>query len=230
MRFPEGTQIEQHPQWDEGLIEIQDEGSQLVALGAAAKPGMTVIDLCAGAGGKTLALAAMMANEGRIIACDVDRGRLSRLAPRAERAGATIVETRLLNPNREMEALADLEGHADVVLIDAPCSGSGTWRRNPETRWRLSPAGLDRIVVVQRRLLDLATRLARPGGAVVYVVCSLLADEGPDQIKAFLARRPGWHARLIELPAGRRSGPGVMLTPAHDGTDGFFIASLSVPC
>ncbi len=144
LRIASGTVIEQWSEFREGLVEVQDSGSQIACLAVGAQPGETVIDLCAGAGGKTLALAASMENLGRLIACDTDRGRLSRLAPRAQRAGATNIESRLLNPGQELEALDDLIGKADAVLIDAPCSGTGTWRRNPEARWRLDPKSLGR--------------------------------------------------------------------------------------
>lgn len=203
---------------EDGRYEIQDEGSQIIALATRAAPGMTVIDLCAGAGGKTLALAAMMEDRGRLIACDADRARLARLAPRAARAGATIIETRLLDAGREAGALAGVK--ADVVLVDAPCSGSGTWRRNPEARWRLTPERLARIEALQARLLALAATLVRPGGRLVYAVCSLLREEGQAQAEALLASHPEW----------RLDGPTRLLTPARDGTDGFFIAAFESAC
>jgi 16S rRNA (cytosine967-C5)-methyltransferase len=230
LRLAEGIQIEQTSAWSEGLIEIQDEGSQLTALATGAEAGMTVVDLCAGAGGKSLALAAMMGNKGRIIACDVDRARLSRLAPRAERAGVGIIENRLLNPDREMEALGDLRARADIVLVDAPCSGTGTWRRNPEARWRLMPERLARLTGLQARLLDMAAGLVRPGGALIYVVCSLLAEEGLNQIDRFLTKYKDWSAHDPDLPAGQEAGHGLLLTPAQSGTDGFFVARLAAPC
>ena len=224
LRLEPGTPVEQWDAWREGLVEVQDTGSQLACLAVAARPGETVIDLCAGGGGKTLALAAEMANQGRLVASDTDRQRLSRLAPRAERAGAKMIETRLLDPGREMEALGDFAEGADAVLVDAPCSGVGTWRRNPEARWRLNPGALERLVAAQVRLLDLAARLVRPGGRVVYVVCSLLDEEGAEQFDAFLARHPRFAAAPLELPLGTARGQGVRLTPFRDGTDGFFIA------
>ena len=227
LRYPHGTQVEQWPAFADGVIEVQDTGSQLVCEAVAAQPGETIIDLCAGAGGKTLALAAAMDNQGHLIASDTDRGRLSRLPQRAARAGVTIAETVLLNPGREAEALADWTGKADAVLIDAPCSGTGTWRRNPEARWRLTPAGLEKLVALQERLLELAATLVRPGGRLVYVTCSLLDAEGAGQAVAFLSRHGGWRAETPDLPAGRRHGPGLRLTPAHDGTDGFFVARLT---
>jgi 16S rRNA (cytosine967-C5)-methyltransferase len=230
LRLDEGTSVERLPAWEAGFVEVQDEGSQLVTIACGAAPGMTVIDLCAGAGGKTLGLAAAMANEGRIIACDADRTRLSRLMPRAERAGVTIVETRLLDGGREMEALSDLVGTADLVVVDAPCSGTGTWRRNPEARWRLTPERLARVAVLQARLLDLAAGLVRPGGCLTHIVCSLLDEEGVGQAEAFLARHTGWRSEPVVLPAGHSRGPGMRLTPAEDGTDGFFVARLVAPC
>jgi len=229
LRLPSGTAIEATEAFRAGLVEVQDAGSQMVTLAARAEPGMAVIDLCAGAGGKTLALAAAMDNRGAILATDTDRGRLSRLAPRAERAGVTVVETRLLDPNREDAALADWTGRADIVLIDAPCSGTGTWRRNPEARWRLTPARIERLAATQRRLLDVAAPLVKPGGALVYIVCSLLDGEGVGQAARFLADHPGWTAEQ-PMPFGRERGAGRRLTPLHDATDGFFVARLIRPC
>ena len=229
LRFPAGTPVEQWPAYDSGLIEVQDGGSQIACLAVQAQPGETVIDLCAGAGGKTLALAAAMENRGRLIACDTDRARLSRLAPRAERAGASLIETRLLDPGREVSALADLAASADAVLVDAPCSGTGTWRRNPEARWRLSGREIDRYAGIQARLLDLAAELVRPSGRVVFVTCSLLDAEGADQAVGFLERHPGWRAALPGLPAGSIRGRGWRLSPGADQTDGFFIACFESP-
>lgn len=226
LRLPAGTQVEQWPAYLGGEIEVQDAGSQAACLAATPQAGELVIDLCAGAGGKTLALAAMMGNAGTLIASDTDRGRLSRLGPRAERAGAKVAETVLLNPGRELEALAPWQGKADCVLIDAPCSGTGTWRRNPESRWRLTARELDRLTALQARLLDIAAQLVRPGGRLVYITCSVLDEEGAGQVDAFLARSPGFSANAPVLPFGTSRGSGVRLTPGHDSTDGFFIASL----
>ena len=213
-----------------GSVEIQDAGSQFVTQAASARAGMRVVDLCAGAGGKSLALAAAMGNQGAILACDTDRSRLSRLAPRAAHAAASIIETRLLDPGRELEALAGVRDAADVVLVDAPCSGTGTWRRNPEARWRLTPDRVARLVETQRHVLAVAAALVRPGGALTYVVCSLLDDEGAGQAARFLADHPGWSAEVVDLAVGRAHGPGWRLTPASDGTDGFFVARLRRPC
>lgn len=229
LRLPTGSVVDQTPAWRDGLIEIQDAGSQIVTGAARAAPGMEVIDLCAGAGGKALALAAAMDNRGTIVASDIDRARLSRLTPRADRAGATIIETRLLDPHREGDAFPDWRDRADIVLIDAPCSGTGTWRRNPEARWRLTPARIERLVETQGRLLELGAALVRPGGALIHIVCSLLDEEGAGQIDRFLADHPGW---IAEEPVaqGRTRGYGKRLTPAHDATDGFFVARLIRPC
>ena len=226
LRLPEGTAVEATDAYRDGLIEIQDAGSQLIVQACEAKPGMTVIDLCAGAGGKTLALAADMAGQGRLIAADINRDRLSRLPDRAERAGAAFIETMLMNAGREDQALFAYRECADVALVDAPCSGTGTWRRNPEARWRLTGERLARLRADQARILDLAAALVKPGGKLVYAVCALTDGEGAEQVEAFLKRHTGWKTRPVDLPKGRKYGEGRLLTPAHDGTDGFFIATL----
>jgi 16S rRNA (cytosine967-C5)-methyltransferase len=221
--------VEGHPALAAGQFEVQDEGSQLIALACAPGPDDAIVDLCAGAGGKALALAAA-APGADIIACDTNRARLSKLGPRAARAGARI-ETRLLDGGREAEQLADLEGQADVVLVDAPCSGSGTWRRNPEGRWRLTPDKLDKVVALQAHLLDLAVPLVKPGGTLVYAVCSILEREGAGQVAAFLGRHSSWVAQdVLDEGFGRVDGAGRLLTPGHDWTDGFFVARLARPC
>jgi 16S rRNA (cytosine967-C5)-methyltransferase len=227
LRFPFGTNVEQWPAFAKGMIEVQDTGSQLVCVALGVSPGETVVDLCAGAGGKTLALAAAMENRGTLVACDTDRARLSRLAPRAERAGAMIAQTVLLDPGRELAALGAFEGRADAVLVDAPCSGTGTWRRNPEARWRLGETQLSRLVETQRQVLDVAAALVCPGGRIVYATCSVLDCEGAGQVDAFLARHPDWSAEPPAIGAGTQRGAGLRLTPARDSTDGFFIARLA---
>lgn len=228
IRLLPDTRVDQHAAVREGLVEVQDEGSQLVALACAPKPDETLIDLCAGAGGKALALAAA-APGATIIASDTNRARLSKLAPRAERAGAPIA-TRLLDGGKEAAQLADLEGRCDLVLVDAPCSGSGTWRRNPEGRWRLTPRRLDRLVEQQRHILELAAPLVKPGGRLVYAVCSLLSREGAGQIRDFFGRHSSWISQDVLDDFGRRDGPGRLLTPHHDRTDGFFVAAIGRPC
>lgn len=247
-RLPNGTAIEDSAPWQNGAIDVQDWGSQAIVAACGTAAGL-VIDLCAGAGGKTLALSAMVP-EARIIAADTSRDRLAAMEPRRRRAGADRIETLLLDPNREWERLAALEGQADLVLVDAPCSGSGTWRRNPETRWRLTPERLDRLVAEQARLIEIAMRLVRPGGALVYAVCSLLPDEGARQVARSLCGQADWHISLDHMTIGRLTGingagadhgsagphdaafepAGTLLTPHHDGTDGFFFTRAVRSC
>ncbi|WP_435417418.1 RsmB/NOP family class I SAM-dependent RNA methyltransferase [Parerythrobacter aurantius] len=230
MRFTSGTAVEQWPAYNDGLIEVQDHGSQLACLAAAVQPGETVIDLCAGAGGKTLALAAAMEGRGTLLACDTDKRRLGNLPPRSARAGAGFVQTLLLDPGRELEVLDSWRGTADCVFVDAPCSGTGTLRRQPEGKWRLTPERLGRFAALQDHVLDLATGLVKPGGRLVFVTCSLLDTEGADRFAAFLVRHPEWRCDDPALPLGTPRGGGVRLTPAHDATDGFFIARAILPC
>ncbi|MEI6417513.1 MAG: RsmB/NOP family class I SAM-dependent RNA methyltransferase [Sphingomonadales bacterium] len=215
--------------WQAGLVEVQDEASQLVALAVAPQAGEVVIDLCAGAGGKTLALAAM-APDARIIACDIARDRLAQMAPRLARAGVANVESRLLNPNRELEALGDLLGQADRVLVDAPCSGSGTWRRNPESRWRLTPARLARLNSQQDALIALALALLKPGGRLVYATCSVLPAEGEARLAALAGQESvalfGSHC----IPGVAAGVTEQVLLPGDQGCDGFFIASRNKAC
>lgn len=230
LRLPIGSQVEQWSQYRDGLIEVQDHGSQLVCEALGGQPGETIIDLCAGAGGKTLALAAATGNAASLIACDTDKRRLGNLAPRAARSGAQVDHTVLLDPGRETEALTPWLGSADRVLVDAPCSGSGTWRRNPESRWRLDAPEFERLVKLQAHVLDIASKLTRAGGSITYITCSLFDEEGTDQVEAFLARNPGWEVETPDLPLGRPRGKGWRLTPYHDGTDGFFVAILRSSC
>ena len=222
LRLPADSKADDNPAIAEGLVEIQDEGSQLIALACQPDNGMRILDLCAGAGGKALALAAT-APEAEIIASDTNRARLAQLAPRAERSKARI-SMRLLDGGREAAQLADLEDQCDVVLVDAPCSGSGTWRRNPEGRWRLNSERLGRLVRLQERLLDLASPLVKPGGALVYATCSIIRAEGADQARNFLGRHSSWLVQDVPFNSGRADGPGRLLTPGHDATDGFFVA------
>jgi len=228
LRLPPDSRIDDHPAYRDRLVEVQDEGSQLIALACEPTNEAFVIDLCAGAGGKALALAAA-APAARILATDSNRARLAKLPPRADRAGARI-ETLLLNPPGELAQLDAWRSGADVVLVDAPCSGSGTWRRNPEGRWRLTPERLNRLLEVQAHLLDIGAELVRPGGSLVYAVCSLLSREGSGQIQDFISRRSSWTVQETSIDAGRLDGGGRLLTPGHDGTDGFFVARLGSPC
>lgn len=224
LRLPTDARIDNQLAYQQGLVEVQDEGSQLIALAGRPTDNMNILDLCAGAGGKALALAAA-APGATIVASDTSRQRLSKLVPRAQRAGAEI-ETLLLDGGREAEQLTSFEGEADLVLVDAPCSGSGTWRRNPEGRWRLTPERLDRVIALQAHVLDLAAPLVKPGGALVYAVCSVLAREGKEQVDAFLGRHSSWAVQDALDNIGRADGAGRLLTPGHDHTDGFFVARL----
>lgn len=231
LRLPSDTAVVDTTAWRAGAIEVQDAGSQWIALACAVQPGMTVVDLCAGAGGKTLALAATMKGEGRLIACDTARARLQNLPQRAGRAGAGWIETRLLDAGKEKAQLADLAGKADVVLVDAPCSGSGTWRRNPEARWRLTPDRLEKLRGLQQHVLDLAAPLVAARGALVYATCSIIREEGEGQMEAMLHRHKRFSpvpllAGEVDLP-GRVAGAGRLLTPHHDQTDGFHVARLA---
>jgi 16S rRNA (cytosine967-C5)-methyltransferase len=226
LRIEEPRDISNTPEYRDGLIEVQDAGSQYISAACKTAPGMTVVDLCAGAGGKTLALAADMQGEGRLIACDAVRSRLSQLQPRADRAGAGFIETLLIDGGRERQCLASLRHAADMVLVDAPCSSAGTWRRNPEARWRMTRERLAATARLQAELLRIGAELVRPGGALVYAVCSVLTREGQDQIAAFLDDHHEWYAQEIDVPIGRVAGNGRLMTPLHDGTDGFFVARL----
>ena len=224
--LPAGTQLEGQTLHRDGAVEIQDLGSQAIAMASAAGDPKLVLDLCAGAGGKTLALAAMLSSESEIIAADTDRGRLSRIDPRKRRASARNIETILLAPGKEPDSLEHLKGRCDLVLIDAPCSGTGTWRRNPELRWRMTPKRLEHTTELQQRLIDLGSEMVRPGGRLVYAVCSLLDAEGGEQAEKFLERHTGWQEKSIDLPVGRPYRKGILLSPYHDGTDGFYFTCL----
>jgi 16S rRNA (cytosine967-C5)-methyltransferase len=214
----------------DGLIEVQDEGSQLTALLVGARPGMRVVDFCAGAGGKTLALAAQMANRGKLVACDVSAHRLERSTHRLRRAAVGNVERRPLTSERD-KWIKRHAGSFDRVLVDAPCLGVGAWRRNPGDKWRVTEKDLADLVVRQREIFGSAARLVRPGGRLVYATCSLLHEENEAQAEAFLAATPGfsvvpaaeaWHETIGGAAPG--SDRYLRLTPARHGTDGFFVA------
>jgi 16S rRNA (cytosine967-C5)-methyltransferase len=219
----------------DGLIEIQDEGSQLVGLLVGAQPGMQVVDFCAGAGGKTLAIAATMQNKGRVVACDVSDFRLERSGQRLRRAGIHNVERRAL----DAEGRKWLKRHAgkfDRVLVDAPCTGIGTWRRNPDARWALKPQDLDELPAKQGEILATAAKLVKPGGRLVYATCSLLPAENQDRITDFLSAHPDfatvpvadvWKETVgTPFPPGAARDDCLLLTPARHQTDGFFVAVL----
>ncbi|MDO1560345.1 RsmB/NOP family class I SAM-dependent RNA methyltransferase [Brevundimonas sp. 2R-24] len=202
-----------------GRIEIQDEGSQLVCALAGAEPGMTVVDYCAGGGGKTLGLAQAMAGQGTLIAGDVVQKRLDNIRPRLERAGVE-AELRLLGQNGG--GMEDLNGQADLVFVDAPCSGSGTWRRRPEDAWRLTAEEVQRLHALQVRILGQAARLVRPGGRLIYVTCSMLSAENEASADAFEAAHPEFTPVPLDNPNARRAR--LRLSPASTNTDGFFAA------
>jgi 16S rRNA (cytosine967-C5)-methyltransferase len=214
----------------EGLVEVQDEGSQIAALLADVRPGMRVVDFCAGAGGKTLALAAGMKNHGKLVACDVSPRRLEAATRRLRRAGVSNAERRVLTGERDKWVKRHTGGF-DRVFVDAPCLGTGTWRRNPNAKWRMTHVDLAELVVRQQQILLSAARLVRPGGRLVYVTCSLLREENEEQAEAFLATEPEfvlvpaagvWREAIgAPLAGGSRC---LRLTPARYGTDGFFVA------
>src|SRR5215470_6756315 len=225
------------PAYINGLIEIQDEGSQLAVMLSGARPGETVVDLCAGGGGKTLALAALMKNSGHICATDTDIRRLAPIYARIERAGVRNVEVR--TPRGDAEVLGDLAGTGDLVLIDAPCTGVGAWRRNPDAKWRVRPGALQQRVKAQDTVLARSVHLVKPGGRIAFITCSLLDDENGARVRAFLAG----HRDFAVVPADevvgalgaaaaqfraavKISDEGLLMTPRRTGTDGFFVAVL----
>jgi 16S rRNA (cytosine967-C5)-methyltransferase len=228
--------IHAEPAFRKGTIEIQDEGSQLAALFAGAKPGEQVVDLAAGAGGKTLALAAIMENHGQIYATDIDKRQLAPIHERLLRAGARNVQVR--TPRGDADVLGDLVCRIDLVLIDAPCTGTGAWRRNPDAKWRVRPGALAERRKQQEALLDRAALLVKPGGRIAYVTCSVLAEENGDQVRAFLSRHRNFAAvaprdiaaatlgRPAELfcRAALVSEEGLLMTPRRTETDGFYVA------
>jgi 16S rRNA (cytosine967-C5)-methyltransferase len=218
-----------------GAIEVQDEGSQLAALLSAAKPGEQVIDLCAGAGGKTLALAAMMQGKGRLIATDHDKRQLAPIYERLSRAGVHNCDVR--TPKGPDDTLSDIHSSADLVLIDAPCTGTGTWRRNPDAKWRMRPGALEVRLKDQVTVLDRAAALTKPGGRIAYVTCSVLPPENNDQIRSFVGRHPEfsvippsqtmsvlWDKADDFAAATLQSPEGLLMTPRRTGTDGFFVS------
>jgi 16S rRNA (cytosine967-C5)-methyltransferase len=220
-----------------GLVEVQDEGSQLAALLSGAKPGEQVVDLCAGAGGKTLALAAMMENKGQVFVTDDDKRRLAAIHDRLKRSGSRNVQVRA--PKSVGTELDDLKGRMDLVVIDAPCTGTGAWRRNPDAKWRMRPGALEQRIKDQAEVLDRAVPLVRPGGRIAYITCSVLDDENDAQVRSVLGR----HAGFIVMPPvevasalGGRTDDflkvarvlelGLLMTPRTTRTDGFFVSVL----
>jgi len=217
--------VEASPAFEKGWFEVQDIGSQLAAAAAGEVRGRQVLDYCAGGGGKTLALAAAMGNTGQLYAYDADARRLTDTVRRAQRAGVRNLQVR--SPI-EKDPLRGLDGRMDLVFVDAPCTGSGTWRRHPDTKWRLTPAQLERRTVEQDAVLEGAAAFVKPGGRLVYVTCSLFAEENEDRVGAFLARATGFEAVRAEGVADAfLTGEGFLrLSPRTAGTDGFFVAVL----
>ncbi|HQT64670.1 MAG: rRNA cytosine-C5-methylase [Acidocella sp. 20-57-95] len=225
LRLPGRQSITQGKAFQEGIVEIQDEGSQLVALLVDAKPGMRVADYCAGAGGKTLAISMTMENKGHIVACDVSASRLDGAIKRLRRAGVHNAERHLLEAGDKWTKRQ--EKKFDRVLVDAPCTGTGTWRRNPDARLRLQENDLAEILPKQAMILDQAQRLVKIGGRLIYATCSLLAEENEMQVLAFLSRYPNFSRVPLSDPLpGTLHGPYLRLTPRSHGTDGFYGAVL----
>ena len=234
LRLGEEATLTATPSYQEGHIEIQDEGAQIAAALAMAKPGNFVVDLAAGAGGKSLAMAADMSNKGEILACDIDARKLQETDLRAMRAGVSIIKTQEIAEYAPDEGLDHLRGSADIVMVDAPCSGSGTWRRSPDQKWRFSDARLQELGEIQRSLLELGAGLLKAGGRLVYVTCSLLPIENRSMVNSFLDSHPElrkwnpkgkwWDSRLRK-PLPLEDG-GIQLTPWRHKTDGFFISVL----
>ena len=230
-----GPALSAEPAFVKGLVETQDESSQLAALLCAAGPSEQALDFCAGGGGKTLALAAQMHNRGQIYAFDDDGRRLMPIHERLERAGARNVQVRA--PRGKADVLADLTGRCDLVLIDAPCTGTGAWRRHPDAKWRIAPGALEQRVKEQCELLAKASGYVKPGGRLVYATCSLLIEENEARIAAFLGERPEFAAIAAAEMAARaglpelarfasKHGAGIRLSPATSGGDGFYVAVL----
>jgi len=225
--------LEAEPGHGKGWYEVQDEGSQLATLLSGARPRQQILDLCAGAGGKTLALAALMENTGQLYAFDAERLRLRPIFERLKRAGVRNIQ---VLPPGDLQALAALTGKMDLVLIDAPCSGSGVWRRRPDAKWRLSPAMLEARRAEQISVLEEGAGLVKPGGRLAYITCSVLPSENRDQVDGFLAGHPEfklvpwpelWEQSLPEkapVPSADGSGETLLMTPRDHGTDGFFVA------
>ena len=227
-----GPALLAEPAYVKGLVEVQDESSQLVAALAQAQPGEQVLDLCAGGGGKTLAIAASMDNKGQIYATDSDGRRLMPIFERLERAGVRNAQVRA--PRGQADILTDIEGRCDLVLVDAPCTGVGTWRRNPDAKWRMRPGALEQRMKDQDAALARASAYVRPGGRLAYVTCSLLREENEDRVAAFLAAHDDFFALdMADVARGaglggllERATPaphGMTLLPSRVGADGFFI-------
>lgn len=227
LRFEGRKPLYMHDLFKAGHFEVQDEAAQLVAMLMSDKPGAWVVDFCAGGGGKTLALAALMKNKGRLEALDINAHRLEEVRPRLIRAGVHNCRTTLLKSEHD-NWIKRHTGQIETVLVDAPCSGSGTWRRNPDAKWRLTPSRLQELTEIQASILASAAHLVKPGGRMVYATCSLLKVENDDQIAAFLAKHPDFSLLPIEeaWAASPFKGNSLQVTPAQHGCDGFYAAVL----
>lgn len=241
----EGQNIRALPLFRDGRIEVQDEGSQLVALLGGVSPGEQVVELCAGGGGKTLVLGERLNGKGQLYAFDTDKARLARGQERVKRAELHVVQPRQITPWEAAEGadpeLAELEGKADLVYLDVPCSGSGAWRRGPDGKWALTPERLAELVGTQAAILRRGARLVKPGGRLLYVTCSVFATENQDQIARFLQQTDEFEPQSIpEIWAAHISNPfpsalegalvptgGIQLSPISSGTDGFFAAAFT---
>lgn len=216
--------------FSKGMVEIQDEGSQLISLVCGAKPGMRVVDYCAGAGGKTLGIAAAMANKGNIVAMDIDPRRLEKGRNRYRKAGVHNVELRCLDDEKNKKWLRRQKETMDIVLVDAPCSSSGTWRRNPDLRWKQYGPSLAEIMDMQSEILERVADKVKIGGRLVYATCSLFDEENDHQIEKFLNNHPEFKilpiSRIWEDSNPPCPGPYLKLTPHKNNTDGFFAAAL----
>jgi len=234
--LPKLEHLHAEPAFLKGTIEVQDEASQLAALLSGAKPGEQIADLAAGAGGKTLALAAMTDNRGQIYATDIDKRQLAPIHERITRAGARNIQVR--TPRGEADVLTDLAARIDVALIDAPCTGTGAWRRNPDAKWRVRPGALADRLRQQEVLLDRAVPLLKAGGRIAYITCSVLQEENGDQVDAFLERHRDFtvvpprelaaaclgERSFMFCQAAKLSDEGVLMTPRTTDTDGFYVA------
>lgn len=219
LRCESRENIAQTKAFQEGFVEVQDEGSQLVVGLMDVAPGQTILDLCAGAGGKTLALAALLENKGRIVATDTAVWRLKRTKERLKRAGAFNVELRELAGSHD-KWLKRQKERFDRILIDAPCSGSGTWRRNPDQKWNITTQDIHELSSLQKELLGMAAGLVKKGGYLIYATCSLLCEENQDVVAGFLEQNP----QFTLVPCGLEGASFLSLSPLQNGTDGFFAA------
>lgn len=235
LRLEPTTQLTQSPSYRYGAVEIQDEAAQVASLLAGAKPKMAVVDYCAGGGGKTLALAAQMENKGQVYALDIDFARLKAIKPRIDRAKLHNIQTHKLGNEKTNQLMYELAGNIDITFVDAPCSGTGTWRRAPDARFNLTEDGLNQLVQRQAQILESAAKLVKKGGKLVYATCSLFTEENEAQVTEFLKNNAEfellnyadeWETYIkTEAPTSASNLEGtLLLTPNQHQTDGFFVA------